>query len=262
MKCIKYNYNYNYNYNMVKTLVLYVFHEMNERVELFINHALFYDVNVDFIMISNNRHNVFEVPYYVKKIFRCNIGYDFGAWSEVLLSNNLYQNYDNFIFANSSIMGPFLNNDYKGKWTDKYLNGLKDNIKLFGSSICAGKDPINTAHVQSYIFAIDKEVLNFLILQEVFCFTNIDVLLHETIYFKEILMSRKIIENGWNIGSLMKHYENVDFTFLNKTPNDYKINFFDDVMYFNFRNSIWDEYEICFIKGNRRFMDINWFYKK
>ena len=28
-------------------------------------------------------------------------------------------------------MGPFLNNDYKGKWTDKYLNGLKDNIKLF-----------------------------------------------------------------------------------------------------------------------------------
>ncbi len=141
---------------MVKTLVLYVFHQLNERVELFINHALFYDDNVDFIIISNDINNVFEVPPYVKKIFRNNICYDFGGWSEALLTNNLYQNYDNFIFANSSIIGPFLNNDYKGKWTDKYLNGLKNNIKLFGSSICAGPDALNTAHVQSYTFAMYK----------------------------------------------------------------------------------------------------------
>ena len=37
---------------------------------------------------------------------------------------------------------------------------------------------------------------------------------------KEVLMSRKIIENGWNIGCLLKHYKNVDFTFNEKKPDN------------------------------------------
>jgi len=38
-----------------KTLILYVFHEYNERVKYFIKNAIFEDENVDFIMISNNK---------------------------------------------------------------------------------------------------------------------------------------------------------------------------------------------------------------
>ena len=49
----------------------------------------------------------------------------------------------------------------------------------------------------------------------------------------------------------MKYYENVDFTFRDKHPNDYNIRFLDDVMYPKDRNRIWNEQEITFIKGNR-----------
>ena len=64
-------------------------------------------------------------------------------------------------------------------------------------------------------------------------------------------MSKKIIENNWNIGCLMTYYKNVDFTFRDKNPNDYNIKFLDDLMYQLFYKQIWNEYELVFIKGNR-----------
>ena len=73
----------------------------------------------------------------------------------------------------------------------------------------------------------------------------------DSINNQEILMSTKIIENNWNIGSLMTYYKNIDFTFRNKKPEDYNIKFLDDVMYPEYRNKIWNEYELVFIKGNR-----------
>ena len=45
---------------MPRLLVLYVFHEYNNRVQYFIDHAIFYDENVDFIMISNKKENNFS----------------------------------------------------------------------------------------------------------------------------------------------------------------------------------------------------------
>ena len=97
---------------MAKILVLYVFHIYNERVNHFIKNCIFDDENIDFIIISNNKNNKFEVPNNVKTLFRENIGYDFGGWSDALLINNLYKNYDKFIFVNSSVIGPFLPQDF------------------------------------------------------------------------------------------------------------------------------------------------------
>lgn len=236
---------------MSKTLVLYVFHSYNDRVQHFIDNAIFYDENVDFIMISNDKNNVFEVPNYVKKIFRDNVGFDFGGWSDALLTNNLYENYKYFIFVNSSVVGPFLPSYFKHKWVDIYINGLQNNIKLFGSTINTMYNPLYAAHVQSYIFSMDKTTLLYLIECEIFTINKFETLLWDCVLCKEILMSRKIIENNWNIGSLMKYYENVDFTFKNKQPEEYNINFIDDTMHEMYRNIIWMDYELVFIKGNR-----------
>jgi len=52
--------------------------------------------------------------------------YDFGGWSDALLTDNLYQGYDNFIFVNSSVLGTFLPS-YKGKWTDIYIYDVIQN---------------------------------------------------------------------------------------------------------------------------------------
>ena len=228
---------------LMKTLVLFVFHQYNKRVENFIK-CIFYDKNIDFIVISNGPKNV-EVPSYVKVLFRENIGYDFGGWSDALLNNDLYLNYDNFIFVNSSVIGPFC----KDKWTNYYIDGLKDNVKLFGSTINTCRDPLNKSHVQSYIFAMNKETCCFLINCGIFSKIYLKTFL-EAVWNKEVLMSQKIIKNGWNIGSLLPYYKDVDFTFKNKQPSDYKI-FLDDIMYIQYRGSLWNEQQLIFIKGNR-----------
>ena len=197
---------------MSKTLVLFVFHIYNDSVANFINKCIFYDENVDFVVISNDKNNVFEVPVYVKKIFRDNIGYDFGGWSEALLVDDLYKKYDKFLFCNSSIIGPFLPSYYKGRWTDAYLNELQNNTKMFGSTINTLDNPKTKAHIQSYIFCMDRNTLGYLIKCEIFSLTNHANTFHEAIWNKEVLMSRKIVENGWNIGSMMTRYKNVDFS--------------------------------------------------
>lgn len=241
---------------MSKLLVLYVFHIYNKRVKNFINNAIFKDDNIDFVIISNDKNNKSIIPNnlipdYVKIIFRDNIGYDFGGWSDALLTNNLYENYDNFIFVNSSVCGPYLPLYYKDKWTQIYLDGLQNNVKLFGSTINNCGDPLNAATLQSYIFSMDKSTLKYLIECEIFSTTNIAKTFNEAIYYKEILMSRYIIKNNWNIGSLMTYYKDVDFTFKTKKPEEYNIVFLDDIMHPNYINKYWELYEIVFIKGNR-----------
>ena len=233
---------------IMKTLVLYVFHIMNDRVKQFINNCIFYDENIDFIIISNDKNNIIEIPNYVKTLYRDNIGYDFGGWSDALLTDKIYENYDHFIFVNSSVIGPFLPLYYKGKWTDVYIDGLQ-NSKLFGSTINTCMNPLNYSHVQSYIFSMNKETLEHLIHCEIFSMTNYAKTFDEAIWNKEVLMSRKVIEKGWNIASLLKQYKNVDFTF--KTENQ-PFEYFDDMMFDRYRNKYWNEFELVFIKGNRR----------
>ena len=68
---------------------------------------------------------------------------------------------------------------------------------------------------------------------------------------KELLMSRKIIENNWNFGSLMLYYKDIDFRFRDKKPGDYNIKFINDIMNNQYMNSLWTKEELVFIKGNR-----------
>lgn len=235
---------------MTKLLVLYVFHIYNERVKYFIDNCIFKHDNVDFIIICNNKETTFKVQSYVKILFRDNIGFDFGGWSDALLTNNLYTNYTHYIFVNSSVIGPYINATYRGRWTDIYLNGLKNNIKLFGSTINTFGDPLTKSHVQSYIFSMAKPTLQYLIDCEIFSMTNYANTFDDAINNKEILMSRKIIDNNWNIGSLMKYYNDVDFTF--KNNRKYSHPFLNDVLNMYDYKKIWDEYELVFIKGNRK----------
>lgn len=236
---------------MAKILVLYVFHEFNNRVKHFIDNCIFYDVDIDFIIISNNKSITIEVPGYVKTFYRENIGYDFGGWSDALLTNNLYTKYEYFIFLNSSTMGPFLPSYYTNKWTDIYINGLKNNVKLFGSTINTMEKPLTHSHVQSYIFSMNKETLKYLIECEIFSTSNYVKTYYEAIFDKEIKMSRKIIENKWNIGCLLTQYKDVDFTFSDKKPEQYNIKFIGDVTFQPSKNVIWTVNDVVFVKGNR-----------
>ena len=249
-------------YMMKNTLVLFVFHELNDRVNNFIKNAIFVSDDTDFLIVSNGGGSSTKIltsnntvtiddgslritlPPYVKFLSRPNIGHDFGAWSDGLLINDLYRNYQNFIFVNSSIDGPF---NKESSWTQTLLNGLSSTVKLFGCTINTCGKPNEHAHVQSYAFAMDKEALEYLIQCEIFSNTKYISNKQQVIEMKEIGMSRKIIERGWNIGSLLKCYEGTDWT----VPYPIGKPFFDDLMYPRFENIYWKKEELVFIKGNR-----------
>ena len=232
----------------MKVLVLYVFHEYDDNVKIFLNNCIFKDNNIDFMIIANNKNYDFSklnLPDYVITMNRENKGRDFGGWSEGLLRNNLYKNYDKFIFANSTIIGPYLKDDTI-KWTDIFINGLSDNIKLFGCTI----NNAYFSHVQTYIFSIDKEALEYLIEKGKFTITNYPSTAREA-QENEIFMSKDITDNGWNIGCLLKCYQGIDFTFKNKKKEDFANVLYGDIMFPQYRNIIWNEYDVIFVKGNR-----------
>jgi len=255
-----------------KTLVIYVFHEYNLRVEYFFKNSLFYDNNTKFLIICNTLDLLYLqkmkelIPSYVDILFRDNKGFDFGAWSEGIYKNKNYDNYDYFIFVNSSVIGPFLPDSQKEKkWTDIFISGLTDNIKLFGSSISSGEFP---SHVQSYLFCMNAFTLKYLMDHEIFTLNKYTNSKTETIHDKEINMSQLILKiPNWNIGSKMEYYKNIDFS---KNRNEIPIFFFGDTMNieymkpskldknlpFSFKNTmntigLWSIEELIFIKGNR-----------
>ncbi len=233
----------------MRTLVLYVCHEINYRVEYFIKNAIFKDDNTDFLIICNNPNIKIECPDYVTVIHRDNDGFDFGAWSVGLFDNDRRYKYDYYIFANSTIIGPFIHHHDKQKWTEKFTDGLVGNVKLFGSFINTCRAPERLSHVQSFIFSMSRETLAFLIDHNIFSITSFPV--HKPIWEFEWKMSNVIIRNGWNIGCLMRHYKDVDFTFREKPPHAYNIRWLDDVGYPECVDKLYDKYETVFIKANR-----------
>jgi hypothetical protein len=64
----------------MKTLILYTFHEYNDRVSYFIQNALFQRDDVDFLVICcdlNDTRMETELPSYVKLMKRDNDCFDF-----------------------------------------------------------------------------------------------------------------------------------------------------------------------------------------
>ena len=75
----------------------------------------------------------------------------------------------------------------------------------------------------------------------------------DTIWKKEIEMSRILIRNGHNIGCLLPYYKDVDFVNLEKNKN---ITFLGDVMAPVYLNKLWKPEDVIFMKGNR-FEDVD-----
>jgi len=238
-------------------LVIYTFFEAAPLPEAFIEKAIFKDEYVDFLVVYNHPSEKipYKLPKYVKKLYRKNLGFDFGAWSYGLEHDKNYEKYDYYIFANASVEGPHVPaNSFFNKWTDYYVNGIKENIHLFGSTInCADLStkihPSTLAHVQSYIFCIDRKAAKYLRECKIFDTENFTKDKIDTIIYKEIEMSRKIIEKGWNIGCLHKYYRGTNFIDLSK--NTVEFQYLGDVMTVQNRNIVWTPEELIFIKGNR-----------
>ncbi|CAN5873993.1 hypothetical protein BH23THE1_BH23THE1_34460 [soil metagenome] len=190
-----------------KTLILYVFHEINDNVDFFFKHALIDDPKYHYIIVINNPKLEFPYPIHIanyKVINRENVGYDFGGWSDAL-SNVDRTQYERFIFINSTVAGPFYP-VWEIDWIHIFNKMIKGPVKLAGSTIGMFD---NKFHVQSMTMVVDQIGLNVGYSHGIF--GGPIPPRSELVAKNEIGFSQIILKSGYNIGCLMKVYQDIDF---------------------------------------------------
>lgn len=192
-----------------RTVVVYVFHIINENVRFFLQHGLFESPYINFIFVCNGPHSL-DVPKFVKYINRENVGHDFGGWSHAIFTENLLENYDFIVLLNSSVRGPFIPPwSFEKNWVRIFTHFLDYQTKLVGTTL--GIDEYLT-HIQSTVLVMDKVGLEIGIKENIFEKIPVardkrDVVLH-----KEIGFSQAIMKHGYKIRSILSAYYNTDIT--------------------------------------------------
>ena len=258
---------------MSKTLVIYSYYQKNDEyvknLEFFIKNAIYDDI--DYIFCINGKECSISIPSQpnIKLLPRDNKDYDFGAYSDALETVNI-DLYDYFFFINTSVRGPFLPEDIRSntRWTAPFIKLLTDDVKLVGTSINIfnitdpaelNKKPISLltetgynppfAHVQSQVFLLGKEGLQFLISKKFFeqpPESDFDTF----IILREVMLSQLILKNNWNINCILKKYQGVDYRNITEDINTTSVN--GDPYYIGayFGENI-KPYDVIFIKTNR-----------
>ncbi len=157
--------------------------------------------------------------------------------------------FDYFIFLNSSITGPFLPTYSKEEWPMIFINMLNVDILLSGITINCDKWIYQgdlPAHVQSMLFCVNSNTLQYLIEKNIFNPTVFITDKNQLVCDCEVRMSHEIFNKGGNIACLMKIYQNTDF-------RSGKIDFRCSDPWYN--NNVHGDtlhpYETIFFKNNR-----------
>lgn len=215
-----------------KYVCLYAYYEKNDdyknNLKFFLQNAILDYVDYYFIINGECTVNIPQKDN-IKILNRKNIGYDFGAWSFAL--TKLKNVYDYYIFINTSVIGPYLNNNDKD-WLQKFMKLFnKKDVKLVGSTINILEPPAKT-HVQTMFFILAKEALEYLNTKDFFNENEINTCDFDSVIDnKEIGLSQYILKNNWNINCIVPHYRNLDYRTLDTNINKPKK--ITDVVYKN-----------------------------
>jgi hypothetical protein len=226
---------------MKKSLCIFNYFEKNEEYKenclYFIQHGI--NLNSDYIFVVNGESSIIFPQNFIV-LYRENAGFDFQAYTHVIDDLNkkgqLHQ-YDYFIFINSSVRGPYINKHKLDNWQKTFIDMIKGNVKLVGTTINilnGSNDCVNVfdeglkiyenigvkrpyTHVQSQMFVMDRECLFFL-KDKIFNNKDIDDFMTVVIN-KEIMMSQYVLLNGWNIDCIASLYKGHDYRIIKKDIN-------------------------------------------
>lgn len=250
-----------------ENLVLYAYFEKDDiyrnNLRLFLKNGLCKECDYIFVINGECSIRIPDMPN-IKVMKRENTHYDFGAYEHALNNTDLTQ-YKFFIFLNTSVRGPFLPIYANIKWYDAFINLIRGDIKLVGTTINALNSytihshifkemtgiSIPHTHVQSQIFAMDLECLSYL-MNDTDLFSNYDYknTMDGFIARKEIMMSQLVLKHGWNISAILPEYQNIDFRYLDKYLNNSGYNHDPCLPNSCFGRTL-HPYDCIFIKTNR-----------
>ena len=193
--------------------------------------------DVDFYIVISGNCSITNLPekdniFYIKA---ANKNFDFGGHAAGIDFMKLQNsNYENYIFINSSVRGPFLNPHSDISWVDIFINKLTKDTHLVGSSI---NIPLKEtpevrrfselfptyessySHVQTTAYAMTKKAFDYL-LSINFYNSTISLPRIDVICMYEIKLSQEILRNNWTIGCLLPEYNSVDYqaSVIDKSP--------------------------------------------
>lgn len=209
-----------------KSLVVYHFFENSNYVENFQHFMLFgYSKEHDYCILIAGEATI-PLPrasniYYIKVE---NINNDYGGYCQ-LFSDHLadIDQYNYYLFINSSVRGPFLLPESKETWIEKYLQKLDGNVGLVGGSICIlspdnghsinyrkrwGGD--SATHVQTMSYAMHKDTLRYLI-ESGFYNKRPKLAKQVVIEDYEIRLSQLVLQKGLDLKCLLPEYNKLSY---------------------------------------------------
>lgn len=203
---------------MSNTLVIYVHYPTKHSIKnliFFDKFGLYKTRGVTYILVINeNKNNSISMPDLSERwsliMHRANEGYDFLAWDYALKNVNL-DKFKYFIFLNDTVIGPYVDRN----WIDTFTNLISKQNKLAGLTInCHNGDYIekeygvkSVPHVQSMFWVVDRQGLDIVkpIISDATPMNKLEIIVK-----KEIAMSMKILEAGFNITCILPPYQ-VDY---------------------------------------------------
>lgn len=254
---------------MKKVAIIYHYYEVDETYRD--NLVFFLNVGVDeradyFIFISGECSCPLIYRDNVKYIFIENKNHDYGG---IVNFVKRYKDvtYENYIFINSSMRGPFTPTYIKSCWYDNFLDRISDKIAIVGGSINLLPEKSSHSrhfstkfdysapyiHVQTTAYAMSHDAFNSLIDSGIFSIEeSLDK--NEIISCYEIRITQELLKQGLSISSLLPLYEYFD-----SSSRDIKYKgtlYHGDPLYKDafFGRSI-HPYENIFVKTNRNMID-------
>ncbi len=195
----------------MRTIVLHASHQVCRNVQFFLRHGLSDDSDVDTICVVSDPNIIYEARDQVRFVNRNNEGQDFGAWGDFLtrIDPGARDRYDYFVFINQTVIGPFYPVWYQPTrhWSQHLTRMLDHEVKLAGMTINHAIAP----HVQSTLFATDSVGLKVLLEAGIFDPARVPEDKNDLVVECEIRMSREIIKAGYNIRSLQRSEQGIDF---------------------------------------------------
>lgn len=245
--------------------VLYSYCELGKKqdlriknLEFFIRHGLILDGNTDYYFCINGHKLSTKIPDHrnIKIVYRDNKNFDFGSYSELLLSDKFNtDDYKYFFFINDSVRGPFMFDwSKKMDWRNIFIDLLDDETKMAGPTI---NNYNGKAHVNSECFIVDTIGLKIGLDECIFSNKSYSKI-KEVCDDCEVKYSQKILDNGYNIKCLMLAYKNIDFR---NHRNDKSLNanyeYKGDPLFNNAYYGInLNPYEVIFLKINRNINEL------
>lgn len=215
---------------MMKDNQIAVFYHFFEKDKIYKQNLIFflstaYSKDIDFYILCSSAID-FEIPHLdnISVINTPNKNFDFGAFSN-FINQYLIREYNFYFFINSSVRGPFINQNNNSFWTDCFMRHIADDVHLVGSTIAIpekntpeverfkGLFPnLNNrcSHVQSMAFCLSSTGYNHLMNLGFFDETE-DKNKLDIICNYELRLSAEMIKNNWNIKCLLPEYNEIDY---------------------------------------------------